>query len=123
MPEIINNGKGLLRINKSKNVIEYSRTDGRAWVLWCNCGTMYGTFHDLLKYGNEILACTSKGLYFSRTDGRSWVMRCNGFNYGEFLNLQVNGSELLANTREPHGGLLRPSLARSSMRYPQSTSC
>ena len=55
MPEIINNGKGLLRINKSKNVIEYSRIDGRTWVLWCNCGTMYGTFHDLLKYGNSSL--------------------------------------------------------------------
>ena len=86
MPEIINNGKELLRINRTKNIIEFSRTDGRS------------TFHDLLRFGNEILACTSKGLYYSRTEGRSWVMRCNGSNYGEFLNLQVNGSELLANT-------------------------
>ena len=98
MPEIINNEKELLRINRTKNIIEFSRTDGRSWVLCCNCGTMYGTFHDLLRFGNEILACTSKGLYYSRTDGRSWVLRCNGSNYGEFLNLQVNGSELLANT-------------------------
>lgn len=98
MPDIITNGNELLRINRSKNVIESSRTGGRSWVLCCNCGTMYGTFNDLLKYGGEILACTSKGLYYSRTEGRSWVLRCNSSNYGEFMNLQVNGSELLANT-------------------------
>jgi len=27
MPEIINNGKELLRINRTKNIIEFSRTD------------------------------------------------------------------------------------------------
>lgn len=97
MPEIINNGNELLRINKSKNIIEYSRTDGRTWILCYNCGAI-GTCHDLLRYGNEILACTSKGLYYSRTDGRTWVLRCNGSSYGEFLNLQIMGTELLANT-------------------------
>ena len=44
MPEIINNGKELLRINRTKNIIEFSRTDGRSWVLCCNCGTMYRNF-------------------------------------------------------------------------------
>ena len=97
MPQLINLGTELLRINTAKNTIEFSQTDGRSWVTRCN-STSYGTFIDLLQVGREILACTSKGLYYSRTDGRSWVMRCNGSNYGEFLNLQVNGSELLANT-------------------------
>lgn len=97
MPEIINNGKELLRINKSANTIEYSRTGGRSWVT-CFRGSTCGVFNDLLIYGSEILACTSDGLYYSRSDGRSWVRRCNSNIYGVFMNLQANGSELLANT-------------------------
>ena len=55
-------------------------------------------FRDLLVYGNELLACTSKGVYVSTNDGRSFAPRCTNSSYGEFLNLQESGSELLANT-------------------------
>jgi hypothetical protein len=98
MPQLINIGQELLRINTTKNTIEYSHNGGRSWVTRCT-STSYGTFIDLLQVGNEILACTSKGLYASQNDGRSFSPRCtNTSSYGDFLNLQENGSELLANT-------------------------
>ena len=98
MPQLINLGNELLRINTAKNTIEYSQIGGRSWVTRCN-STSYGTFIDLLQVGREILACTSKGLYASQNDGRSFSPRCtNTSSYGDFLNLQENGNELLANT-------------------------
>ena len=98
MPQLINIGQELLRINTAKNTIEYSHNGGRSWVTRYN-STSYGTFIDLLQVGNEILACTSKGLYASQNQGRSFTPRCtNTSSYGDFLNLQENGSELLANT-------------------------
>lgn len=98
MPQLINIEKELLRINTAKNTIEYSQNGGRSWVVRCN-NTSYGTFIDLLQYGREILACTSKGLYASQNEGRSFSPRCNNTSsYGDFLSLQQNGSELLANT-------------------------
>ena len=98
MPQLINFGNELLRINTTKNAIEYSQNGGRSWVTQCS-NTSYGTFIDLLQYGREILACTSKELYHSQNGGRSWVLRCNNTSsYGDFLSLQENGSELLANT-------------------------
>jgi len=97
MPQLINLGSELLRINIAKNAIEVSQNAGRSWVLRCN-NSSYGTFCDLLPYRNEVLACTSKGLYVSTNQGRSFVVRCNNNSYGDFLNLQDAGSELLANT-------------------------
>jgi len=98
MPQLINIGNELLRINTAKNTIEYSQNGGRSWVTRCS-NTSYGTFKDLFQYGREILACTNKGLYYSQNEGRSWVLRCNNTSsYGDFLSLQENGSELLANT-------------------------
>ena len=98
MPQLINIGQELLRINTTKNAIEYSQNGGRSWVTRCN-STPCGTFSDLLQVAREILACPSKGLYASQNDGRSFAPRCtNTSSYGDFLNLQENGSELLANT-------------------------
>jgi hypothetical protein len=98
MPQLINIGKELLRIYTAKNTIEYSQNGGRSWVTRCN-STSYGIFIDLLQLGNEILACTSKGLYASQNDGRSFAPRCtNTSSYGDFLSLMQNGNELLANT-------------------------
>ncbi len=98
MPQLINIGNEHLRINSAKNTIEYSQNGGRSWVTRCS-NTSYGTFIDLLPFGREILACTSKGLYASQNQGRSFMPRCtNTSSYGGFLNLQENGSELLANT-------------------------
>ena len=74
MPQLINLGNELLRINTAKNIIEYSQTGGRSWVTRCN-STSYGTFIDLLQVGRELLANTSKGLHYSRNEGRSWIKR------------------------------------------------
>ena len=98
MPQLINLGVELLRINSSKNSIEYSHNGGRSWVTRY-ASSQCGNFIDLLPYDGEVLACTSKGLYYSKNDGRSWICRCNNTSsYGEFLSLQENGKELLANT-------------------------
>jgi len=97
MPQIVNLGPELLRINIAKNSIEVSQNGGRSWVVRYSGGN-YGVFRDLLPYGAELLACTSQGLYVSANQGRSFVIRCNNSSYGEFLNLQNAGSELLANT-------------------------
>ncbi len=97
--QMINIGSELLRINPSKNTIEYSQNDGRSWVTRCSNGSSYGTFTSLLPLGREVLACTSKGLYVSQNDGRSFSPRCTNISsYGDFLSLQFNGKELLANT-------------------------
>ena len=97
MPQIVNLGRELVRINVQKNSVECSQNGGRSWVTRCS-NASYGTFRDLLVYGNELLACTSKGVYVSTNDGRSFAPRCTNNSYGEFLNLQESGSELLANT-------------------------
>jgi len=97
MPQLINLGAEMLRINTARNTIEFSQNAGRSWTVRYN-GNSYGTFRDLLPYGNELLACTSKGLYVSTNQGRSFVVRCNNSSYGDFLNLQDAGTELLANT-------------------------
>ena len=97
MPQIVNLGRELVRINVQKNSVEYSQNGGRSWVTRCS-NASYGMFRDLLVYGNELLACTSKGVYVSTNDGRSFAPRCTNNSYGEFLNLQESGSELLANT-------------------------
>lgn len=98
MPQIVNSGNKLIRINTAKNTLEYSQTGGRSWVTRCN-NSSYGTFVDLIYWGNELLACTSKGLYVSTNDGVSFSPRCtNTSSYGDFLSIQVNGKELLATT-------------------------
>ena len=95
MPQIVNLGRELLRINVQKNSVECSQNGGRSWVTRCS-NASYGTFRDLLEYDGELLACTSKGVYVSTNDGRSFAPRCTNSSYGEFLNLQDSGSELLA---------------------------
>lgn len=97
MPQIVNLGRELVRINVQKNSVECSQNGGRSWVTRCS-NASYGTFRDLLEYDGELLACTSKGLYVSTNGGRSFAPRCTNSSYGEFLNLQESGSELLANT-------------------------
>ena len=97
MPQIVNLGRELLRINVQKNSVEYSQNGGRSWVTRCS-NSSYGTFIDLLGYDGELLACTSKGVYVSTNEGRSLAPRGTNSSCGEFLNLQDGGSELLANT-------------------------
>ena len=57
---MISIGSELLRINTTKNTIEYSHNDGRSWATRCSNSTSYGTFTSLLPLGRELLACTSK---------------------------------------------------------------
>ena len=97
MPQIVSVGKELVRINTHKNSIDYSQNEGRSWVMRCN-NNSYGTFKDLLVYGHELLACTSKGIYVSNNNGYSFAIRCTNSSYGEFLNIQDTGKELIANT-------------------------
>ncbi len=97
MPQLINTGDELLRINKVSNTIEISRNGGRSWVTHCADSTSYGTFRDLFQYGGEILACTSRGLDVSTSGGRSFVIRCqNTSAYGEFQTLSTDPSGNLA---------------------------
>ena len=68
MAQMILHGSELIRINTQKNYIEYSTNDGRSWHTRYT-GTHAGNFIDLLDYGSEIIACTSKGIYFSMNKG------------------------------------------------------
>lgn len=74
MGQMINTGEELIRINPSKNSIEYSTTDGRSWHTRFT-GSTCGDFSDLVDNGKEILATTSKGVFYSTTAGRSWHKR------------------------------------------------
>ena len=99
MPQLINTGGELLRINLTNNTIEGSTNGGRSWVTRCPAGLSYGIFRDLLPFGSEVIAITTKGLYASSNSARSFSPRCvDTVSYGDFLNLQSQGSKLLANT-------------------------
>lgn len=68
-------GKEIVRINpKNPARLEVSTNDGRSWTTRYS-GTSCGDFQDLTDNGKEILATTSKGLFYSRNDGRSWSKR------------------------------------------------
>ena len=100
MPQIINAGGELLRINPNNNTIESSTNGGRSWIIRCSDSRSYGTFADLLPFEHEVLAATNKGLYASSNNGRSFAPRCINPSYGHFINLQAQGSTLLANTTQ-----------------------
>lgn len=97
MPQIITVGSELIQINSAKNHIECSKDNGRSWTPRLTASS-YGTFIDLLLFGSDIIAATSKGVYASTTEGRSWTPRYIGSTYGSFLSLSINGNELLAKT-------------------------
>lgn len=97
MPKIITLGSELIRINPAKNHIEYSTNSGRSWLTRCASSSV-GTFIDLLQYGNEVLAITSKGIYYSTNKCSSWLTRCTSTSAGTFMTLMDGGTELLAQT-------------------------
>lgn len=97
MAQMIQVGKEMIRINPAKNSIESSTNDGRSWAPRYT-GSMPGTFIDLVLYGTEIFAATSRGIYCSTNEGRSWSPRYTGSLCGEFQSLMDSGSELLAQT-------------------------
>ena len=97
MAQMIQHGRELIRINTQKNYIEYSTNDGRSWHTRYT-GTHAGNFIDLLDYGSEIIACTSKGIFNSTNGGGNWHSRYTGNLAGSFIQLAFDGQYLLATT-------------------------
>lgn len=72
---MIKKGNEFIRISqKQGNKIEFSTNDGRTWNSRYS-GSSYGDFIDLTDNGKEILAQTTKGLYYSTNEGRTWNKR------------------------------------------------
>ena len=97
MGQIVNFGREIIRINSEKNRIEYSTNGGNSWFSRYS-GPAAGEFYSLCVYGNELLACTSKGIYYSKNGGNSWFSRYTGSAAGDFKEITVQGNELLAQT-------------------------
>lgn len=102
MPTLISISSELIRINNSNNCIEYSINRGASWLIRFSAGSYMGTFRDLLPYGNELLACTSKGLYYSINKGSSWLCRYTWPSGYDIVTIQDGGRELLGNDRNGH---------------------
>lgn len=67
--------KELIRINASKNSIEYSINEGRSWYHRMKLSPTQGIAQDLVDNDKEILLHTTKGLYYSTNKGASWIKR------------------------------------------------
>ena len=99
MPQNLKYGSELIRINLSKECIEYSTNDGRTWFLRCRFSSSQGRFSSIVSYGSELLAITSTGIFYSTNSGRTWLLRCRkSSSTGDFIELYDNGKELLADT-------------------------
>lgn len=91
-------GQELIRICPTDdNKLEYSTNNGKIWNTRYS-GSSYGDFYDLVAFGNELFAVTSKGVYVSTNNGKIWNSRYTGTSYGTFESIQVNGAELVAYT-------------------------
>ena len=101
MPSLINFGNELIRINFSNNRIEYSTNRGASWITRYS-GSYSGAFRDLLPYGDEILACTDKGLYYSRNKGASWICRSSSTYAKTLICIQDGGREVLGSSDDGH---------------------
>ena len=97
MAQIVQYGSELIRINTQKNTLESSKDGGRSWHRRYT-GSNAGTYVDLFSLESEILACTSKGVYYSKDEGRSWHSRYTGSTYGSFFQLASDGQNILATT-------------------------
>lgn len=71
---MIHYGSEMLRINEEKGTIEYSTNGGRIWSSRYT-GSSTGEIESLKDNGSELLATTSKGLYYSKNAGRTWSKR------------------------------------------------
>ena len=98
MPKMLDLGKELLRFNSSKDAIEYSINGGRTWVVR-STNRLLDDCTDLFEWGDEILACTPRGICYSRDNGKSWTQRYTSTSTtGTFQTLHSDGSTLLAET-------------------------
>ena len=75
MGQIIVYKKELIRINTSKNSVEYSTNYVRNWHHRANASSIMGSLKDLADNGKEILLNTLKGLFYSTNKGASWHKR------------------------------------------------
>ena len=75
MGQMIVYQKELIRINTTKNSIEYSTNNGISWHNRANASSSMGFMQDLADNGREILLTTSKGLFYSTNKGISWHKR------------------------------------------------
>ena len=76
MPQMIKHGKEFIRISPvSAVILVFSSTDGSSWAVRFQPNSYIGDFLDLIDNGKEILAQTTKGLFYSTTEGRSWTKR------------------------------------------------
>lgn len=99
MPQILKHGSEMIRINLSKDCIEYSTNDGRAWHQRFRFSSSQGRFISIINYGSELLAVTAFGIFYSTNCGRSWHQRIrNSSSTGDFTDIYDNGKELLAET-------------------------
>jgi len=73
---MINLGRELLRISpKDPKKLEFSTNHGRTWnTRYCGSSSV-GEFIDMTEDGDELLANTSRGLFYSRNEGRVWNRR------------------------------------------------
>lgn len=74
-------GEGIIKLNKG-----YAYED------------VISSFYDLFDNGREILACTSKGVYYSTREGSNWNARYTSSACGTFQQLSSDGRYLLATT-------------------------
>ena len=76
MAQMIVREKEMLRISpKDSRILESSRDDGRTWSRRFGGLTNVGEFSELTDAGKEILAQTSRGLFYSKNDGITWTKR------------------------------------------------
>jgi len=77
MSLMIVKNRELIRVSpKDSKNIEFSTNQGRSWfVRYHGSASLTGCFVDLSDNGSEILAQTSKGLFYSKTNGRNWFKR------------------------------------------------
>lgn len=74
MGQMINHQNELIKIEIGKNKILASKDGGKTWNTRHSNGN-YGIFQDLTDNGTEIIATTSKGLYYSKNKGQTWNKR------------------------------------------------
>lgn len=74
MAQLIIREKEWIRINpQDKTKLEYSTTDGKNWN--SRYKSSIGDILDLIDNGKEVLAQTSKGMFYSTTECRNFNRR------------------------------------------------
>lgn len=96
---MVSYGGELVRYNPANGHIEYSSSQGRAWLMR-NSGSSLGKVKCIIVYGNELILCSDKGIFYSSSAGRAWLLRCP--SYKNFIDLQDCGKELIASTDDGH---------------------